>query len=407
MPILFRNPGLIDLRALTTLGVNAKPGSTNPIGFFGTGAKFAIATLLRLNCTVTLFRCADELERFDFTLKPVEIRGEQFQIVCLNDQELNFTSAFGRKWEAWQAFRELYSNALDENGTTEQISAQTDWHPEPGETAIIVTGDVIEDAWRKRAETILMTKPLFETPACDLHPHSGQGVFYRGIHVFSFGRHSTYTFNVKRSIELTEDRTAKYPHQIQEAVGEALDFLADHDQRDVCEAILCADKRMADANELNFNGIIATDNRSDKFLDLVGELRRTRALDLNPTANEAFKRLRGQQTFEVELFIPSDVQAQMLTTATAFCKKLGYAVDDFPIFPAERLGNGCLGLAKDGKIYVSRECFDHGTKLLAGTLIEEWCHLRFRHDDCTRGMQNWLFNQLCTLGEEHVWKAPL
>ena len=46
MTIYFTNPGEIDIRAVTTMGVNVKEGSSS-IGYFGTGLKYAIATLLR------------------------------------------------------------------------------------------------------------------------------------------------------------------------------------------------------------------------------------------------------------------------------------------------------------------------------------------------------------------------
>ena len=46
MTVSFITPGQIDLENVFTFGISAKE-SDNPIGFFGTGLKFAIATLLR------------------------------------------------------------------------------------------------------------------------------------------------------------------------------------------------------------------------------------------------------------------------------------------------------------------------------------------------------------------------
>ena len=39
-------PGLIDLHGITTFGVCAKPEAENPIGYFGTGLKYALAFFL-------------------------------------------------------------------------------------------------------------------------------------------------------------------------------------------------------------------------------------------------------------------------------------------------------------------------------------------------------------------------
>ena len=55
MPIVHSTPGLIDLRAFTTFGVNSKPNSKNPIGYFGTGLKYAVAVLARHKCPVTVW----------------------------------------------------------------------------------------------------------------------------------------------------------------------------------------------------------------------------------------------------------------------------------------------------------------------------------------------------------------
>jgi hypothetical protein len=42
--LFFCTPGLIDLEAVFTFGVHAKE-TENPIGYFGTGLKYAIVTL--------------------------------------------------------------------------------------------------------------------------------------------------------------------------------------------------------------------------------------------------------------------------------------------------------------------------------------------------------------------------
>ena len=55
MKIYFCNAEPIDLNAIAIMGVSVKTGD-NPIGYFGTGLKFAIATLLRTAHKVTLTR---------------------------------------------------------------------------------------------------------------------------------------------------------------------------------------------------------------------------------------------------------------------------------------------------------------------------------------------------------------
>ena len=51
--VIFENPGTLDPRALTIMGLNAKE-NTNPIGYFGTGFKYGVAIALRDNCNVLI-----------------------------------------------------------------------------------------------------------------------------------------------------------------------------------------------------------------------------------------------------------------------------------------------------------------------------------------------------------------
>ena len=53
MYVIFENPGEIDPLAIRTFGVSVKEGD-NPIGFFGTGLKYALAILLRTGHQVSM-----------------------------------------------------------------------------------------------------------------------------------------------------------------------------------------------------------------------------------------------------------------------------------------------------------------------------------------------------------------
>ena len=141
MPIIFSNPGLIDPRLITVLGVNVKEG-TSPIGFFGTGLKYAISVLLRNQCSIHIYAGQDA---YAFSTREETIRGKTFSVVHMNDQPLGFTTELGKNWKPWMALRELYSNAKDEGG---------DWRlgdlsPKdlPGNTVIVVDGTDALDAY--------------------------------------------------------------------------------------------------------------------------------------------------------------------------------------------------------------------------------------------------------------------
>jgi hypothetical protein len=57
-------------------------------------------------------------------------------------------------------------------------------------------------------------------------------------------------------------------------------------------------------------------------------------------------------------------------------------------------------MAKHDEIFVSRRAFMQGTKRVAGTLVEEFIHLRYGHGDETRDMQEFLLDRLVSLGEQ-------
>ena len=115
--IFFSNPGHMDILAATTLGVNAKTNDS-PIGYFGTGLKYAIATLLRHNHEIVI-SIGDTYYTFFST--PMKSRNKSYHLVemRINGDErrpLGFTTDLGKNWGIREAYRELYSNMLDEEG---------------------------------------------------------------------------------------------------------------------------------------------------------------------------------------------------------------------------------------------------------------------------------------------------
>jgi hypothetical protein len=52
--LVFSNPGTLELDFVKLMGVSVKE-SADPIGFFGTGLKYAMATALRLGGEMTIF----------------------------------------------------------------------------------------------------------------------------------------------------------------------------------------------------------------------------------------------------------------------------------------------------------------------------------------------------------------
>lgn len=390
--VVFENDGLIDLIGITTFGVNAKV-SDNPIGYFGTGLKYAIAVLLRRGQKITIWRGDEPLH---FTVQTHTSRGKDFSVVCMNGQALGFTTDLGKTWEMWQAFRELFCNCSDEGG----VAFETiDFNPRRGRTAVVVEGDQFFVAFQKRTEYILGSKPMYKLDGVEVHSGASQTIFYKGIAVarFADNRRPLHTYNIVGHLELTEDRTVKYDWQPSQRVAEAVQKT---DNVEFIEEILRANPSengglggFEASLDFNFLGIIP----NQPFLDTVERLARSNGPKINDSAKAHANKY--QKAEPPTPLILDDEQRQQLDAAMGFCADLGFAVDKFPLKFVQTLSRGVYGMAFDGTIYLTRDAFVAGTKQVAITLIEEFVHLYHGVTDESRAMQERLLHELVCIGE--------
>src|SRR3982751_4432164 len=86
--LVFCNPGTLDLNLVKLLGVSVKE-SDDPIGFFGTGLKYAMATALRMGGEMSIITNG---QTYDVRGREMNLRGKEFTQVMLNDEPLGFTT---------------------------------------------------------------------------------------------------------------------------------------------------------------------------------------------------------------------------------------------------------------------------------------------------------------------------
>ncbi len=386
--IVFENDGLIDVRAIKTFGVNVKE-TENPFGYFGTGLKYAIAILLRNGCEITIYR-GDET--YKFSLNETTIRGEEFSIITINDEEMGFTTHLGKNWKMWQAYRELYCNCLDENGEVWE-SVPTKFN-KTGKTLVVVSGDEFFQAHRTRQEFILESTPLATINNVEIHSGPGTGFFYKGIFIAGLSNKSIYRYNILQNVSLTEDRTLT---SLYSAEYEIIRALRKCNDEEIIKAVLTAQEGVFE-EELHFD--YGRERPKEVFMNTMAKLLKDRGTHINPSAVMLYKQFAKVDKPEpVEL---TPVQTIQLQRAKDFTQRLGLFFDTYPLIVTESLGKGVLGLAEDGKIYLALETFDMGTKMVAITLIEEYIHLSRGYHDMTRAMQNFLFNKIITLGEDKL-----
>jgi len=386
--LVFRNKGVINLRAVTTFGISAKdPANSNPIGYFGTGLKYAIAVLVRHGIPISIHAGS---EKYEFAFKEEFVREKAFKIVTINGEPMSFTTDLGKNWELWQAFRELYSNCVDEFG---QSSSEID-APEPmvGMTHIVVESEKMIELFENRREIFLEGQPIAETSVAAIHGGESNNVFYRGIKIASVKNPLMYRYNIKKHMDLTEDRTLAYSWQINDSIVDAV--MQSNDPKFI-ESILTAPES-AHEHSLNF-----LDNRaemSDAFKSVVSELRRNKPEKTNKAALELFDRnLPAQARFEI--YKPNQAEQSQYIRAVDFLTALGYPIDKFKVVFVVNLGESTMAYVEAGAMYLSSVLFDKGTKYLAATIFEEYVHLQYGFEDCSRGMQNFLFEKFISLAE--------
>lgn len=388
MPIIFQNPGLIDLRAVQIMGLNAKE-TKNPIGQFGTGLKYSIAVLLRNNCRVSIWRGMDE---YKFGKRPEKFRSKDFEIVSMMlasngfEQDLGFTLELGKHWEPWMAIRELESNARDEDGRS---FANTDYQLSPTTTTIVIDGAVAEQAFAQICDIFVNTKPLWANDSLEVHraenPSQLQWLHYRGVRCQKLEKPSLYRYNLLTVQQLTEDRTFKYSWS---GMGEMcqLGYLT---LEPVIRDIVQAPKGTFES-DIQFSEHLL----SEEFQTIVGGL----ANRANPSAWRAVRMAKGFAEFEE---LPLDtMHLEMLERAQAFIEKMGEPrVRNFPVFLASDLGPNRLGTALHSRkeIWLSTRVFEMGMKQLISCLYEEYVHLDRKLSDLDYEMQNFLFDTIITM----------
>lgn len=386
--LTFTNPGLIDLTAATTFGISVKE-SENPIGYFGTGLKYAIAIVLRGGGKFVLYR---GLTRMEFTSEEREVRGQTVEVVCLDGDRLGFTTRMGINWQPWQAFRELYCNAKDEGG----MCALGEIEPRADHTTIQIEG--LDECWQQRHKIMLDDKatPVAVLEGINVYAGACSHVYMRGLRVADLPKPSAFTYDIQERLELTEDRTLKDEWSFKMLMARAICHSGDSTY---LRTALSSGKDTFE-NELDLEwGHIKP---GPAFLDIVGELRRQPDKEVSAGAINLFASHRPEP-LKIETTEASDVERQQLEKALAFLELCGWTIDPGMIRMVASLGPSVLGRAEMGErlILISRKAFDMGSKYVAGTLLEEWLQITTNTPD-GRPMQNLLLDKLMSLGERFI-----
>lgn len=260
--VVFETPGLIDMRAFTIIGAHAKPNSTNPIGFFGSGLKYVMAILVRLGAEPIVWIGEDKLT---FSKKTSKFRGTDLETIKMTvlkagnkratSYELPFTTRYGARWDVWMAFRELESNTRDEGGKTYTVDTRTYGDNRldherfdldevvrgtENVTRIVIDLPVFAEAAEKIDE-VFLPRARRSAPGTILEAFEGESdkMYYRTMRAMDLKKPSIFTYNLIEEQTLTEDRTLMHEYHVKQAVARWVLTAATADE---VEAVLKADE---------------------------------------------------------------------------------------------------------------------------------------------------------------------
>lgn len=391
----YENVGTLDIRAVTMMGVNAKPNTDSPIGYFGTGLKMAIAVLMRFNAAVTIEDGQGNV--YAVNTKPFEFREKEFMGITLFNVttgetfDVPYTTELGKDWDLWMAMRELECNAMDEDG---RYIAYEDNVPQIGNGIVRITVcspayDHVINHERKNVFIHAMDHKDVEqhTMVDVLVGRPSHFIYYRGIRVYRFIKELSHTYNFKCSLELTEDRQIKY-------YWTALSYLNDLWSKFASPAVINRLVGNANAGEWYFWEHTNIESYSDSTCALLDEANK-RGVFIGEHQQKMLAHVASRKAMQRSYEMVDDESA-MLEAGIGLALLAGFPADDYTIRVVEDIPGNVLGMADFQKIeiIISRRNFENGLECVAGTLIEEYIHLRYGHPDESRALQDLLLRRL-------------
>lgn len=402
--ICFTNDGLLPPAFFTTFGLSAK-SSSNAIGFFGTGLKYAIAILLREKIAFSITSGNDV---YTFHIATEVHRDKEFEQAFYRINggpalRLPFTLELGKTWQLWQAYRELYCNCLDEDGKVTGHTSEVNLpEPQDNRTIVSVTAPQFSELHANRFESILHphmesdTSPDAESAILQVLDKPSKYLYYQGVRVFeSKNGLFRFTYNFLTQRTLTEDRTLASEWEATSSISRF--WLEQCQDTGLLHKFLACVK---DWKEAGMEPPPFSPAPSSQFMEVIRlRMRNKDAFNLN-YLGVARRHMLDDYIDATDKMSP--VEQRQLEKATGFLIRHGYPVNKYPIRFFDKLDGGdeCMGQAVDGHILLSRKAFRMGTKQLIATILEEYLHLNNGFADCSYPFQNFLFETIVSLMEQ-------
>lgn len=231
--IEFYTPTKLSLLDITTMGDSVKRNDSTKIGQFDSGLKYALAILKRNGCSIYI---SVENICYEVSTKTINQGDKEKEVLTIlefdTDEDFEkaraehttgFSLQLGYNWEIWMAFRELYSNMLDEGGICSGMNFEKTENFTVKTTITINPSKECQEVWDNRESFLLLDrKPLTTLKnGCEVYENLKEHaqIFKQGILVWEDkDLASKYTYNIKDG-ELDERRILNDPYSTRQKIG--------------------------------------------------------------------------------------------------------------------------------------------------------------------------------------------
>lgn len=414
--LLIENKGELDISSLVLIGASTKREDSSKIGFFGSGNKYAIATLLRTKTPFKIFSGEKEIK---ITTEEVNFRDVIFNKIIIDGLPTSLTTDMGPQWEEWMCVREWVSNSLDE-----------------GDSRIVKDIDSIEGEEGYTRFYIKHTPPIkkiinrwtsyfaFERTDAAYIANDGKAYYHnnkkqslllyrRGIKVYedtnvaSIFQYDLDHFHINESrlissVNVAGSQVASYLSRVDDVKIVKRLLANSKSDSPYWESRLdwkwCVNSVSPAWVEALTGKVIVVDSVAEFFQDII---KKKPHYQVNASMASMLLRVipglivYGMNDSGDELVYKSvevtDKMTKLLEQSVSFLKETAYNIK-YPIEIVSFQRESVNGMAHDGKILISEKVFTLGKKEIVSTIIEENEHLITGYHDCTRSFQNHFIN---------------
>lgn len=217
--LVFENPGQISILDLISMGDSDKRDDDSKIGKFDSGLKYAMAILFRNNIK---FEIQTNTKSFivDSKVLSDEDTRKTKEVLVVNESSFDdneeidhitgFSPKLGHEWKLWMAFREVYSNCLDEDGQMYQTN-KLSVPKEPFTQFVITIDSKVQEILNNWDDYFLKENLIDSTNNIEIHENTSDHlkIYKNGILVYeNLDKKSLWSYNCN-SIEIDEMRCAR------------------------------------------------------------------------------------------------------------------------------------------------------------------------------------------------------